>query len=48
MFAKKRHRPWFIHVLLNLFAALLIYKLARGFQKYAMKQGADKKYKGRR
>jgi hypothetical protein len=36
MFAKKR-KPWFVHALVNLAAAALIYRLARGFQKIALK-----------
>jgi hypothetical protein len=48
MFSKKRPRAWFVRALLNLAAVSLIYRLARGFQKHAQRQGADKKYKGGR
>jgi len=48
MFVKKRPRAWFVRALLNLAAVSLIYRLARGFQKRAERQGLNKKYKGGR
>ena len=47
MFAKKRRRPWFIRAMMNLAVVAIIYRLARGFQKHALKMGVDRKYKGR-
>jgi hypothetical protein len=42
MFRKKRKKSWFISTLPHLAAVSLFYKLARGFQKLAQKQGKIK------
>jgi hypothetical protein len=43
MFRKKRSSPWFLRVLMNLVAVLMIYRLARGFQKHTLERGYSKK-----
>ena len=49
MFKKKRTYPWFVKALVNLAAVTLIYRLARGFQRHAQRQGGGmgRKYKKR-
>jgi hypothetical protein len=47
MFAK-RQKPWFVHALVNLAAAALIYRTARWFQKIVAKKHYAKRPKPNR